>query len=65
MDGSGSYGDDYIDIFDYTDWEYEAFTNFASGYYQEDLNGDGYVDIFDYPIWEVNALVNFIGVVKP
>ncbi|MCC6722991.1 MAG: proprotein convertase P-domain-containing protein [Saprospiraceae bacterium] len=65
MNGNGPFGDGVIDIFDYPDWEVEAFVNFAEGYYPEDLDGNGQVDIFDYPIWEINAFVNFVEAVKP
>jgi hypothetical protein len=55
--------DDFIDLLDYSVWETD-YNNFASGYFQSDLNGDGYVDLLDYPFWQTNYN-GFIEVLNP
>ena len=56
--------DEFIDIFDFPDFDLDN-QNFIFGVYIEtDLNGDGFVDIFDFPIFDQNNQ-NFIFSVHP
>jgi hypothetical protein len=56
--------DDYIDIFDFPDFDADN-QNFVSGVYAKtDLNGDGYVDIFDFPIYDANNQA-FVSAIIP
>ena len=54
LSGLDSVQDDYIDLYDYSNWETDS-NNGAFGVYITDLNGDGYVDLYDYSIWELNS----------
>ena len=54
LSGPDSVQDDYIDLYDYSNWETDS-NNGAFGVYITDLNGDGYVDLYDYSIWELNS----------
>ena len=56
--------DEFIDIFDFPDYDL-ANQNFISfEYVATDLNGDGYVDIFDFPLFDLNNQ-NFIFAIHP
>jgi hypothetical protein len=56
--------DEYIDIFDFPDFDVDN-QNFVSGVYvATDMNGDGYVDIFDFPVFDLNNQ-NFIFSIHP
>ena len=56
--------DEFIDIFDFPEYDF-ANQNFVSfEYATSDLNGDGFVDIFDFPVFDLNNQ-NFISSIHP
>jgi PKD repeat protein len=56
--------DQFIDIFDFPEYDSDN-QNFVSGVYvATDFNGDGFVDIFDFPVYDANNQ-NFVMTIKP
>jgi hypothetical protein len=56
--------DDFIDIFDFPDYDLDNQNFVAFEYKATDFNGDGFVDIFDFPIYDANNQ-NFIFSIQP
>ena len=56
--------DEFIDIFDFPDYDNDNQNFVAFAYVNTDLNGDGFVDIFDFPIFDSNNQ-NFIFSIHP
>lgn len=47
--------DDFIDSFDFPDFDTDSFNGVSGVYVATDLNGDGFVDSFDFPILDENS----------
>jgi hypothetical protein len=56
--------DEFIDIFDFPEYDSDNQNFINSVYAATDLNGDGFVDIFDFPVFDVNNQ-NFIMSLHP
>ena len=56
--------DEFIDIFDFPDYDLDNQNFVAFEYKATDFNGDGFVDIFDFPIYDGNNQ-NFIFSIHP
>jgi hypothetical protein len=56
--------DEYIDIFDFPDYDIDNQNFVSFTYAASDFNGDGYVDIFDFPLFDSNNQ-NFIFSIHP
>ena len=56
--------DEFIDIFDFPDYDLDNQNFVAFEYKATDFNGDGFVDIFDFPIYDGNNQ-NFIFAIHP
>ena len=56
--------DEYIDIFDFPDFDNDNQNFVSNMYVATDLNGDGYVDIFDFPVFDLNNQ-NFVFSIHP
>jgi len=56
--------DEFIDIFDFPQFDYENQNFVFFQYSSSDLNGDGFVDIFDFPVYDTNNQ-NFIFSIHP
>ena len=56
--------DDFIDIFDFPQYDADNLAFVFAEYVSTDLNGDGFVDIFDFPLYDVNNL-NFVFAIYP
>lgn len=50
--------DEYVDSFDYGDYDLDVQNNVSGVYVATDLNGDGYVDSFDYGLMDINTQNN-------
>jgi len=46
--------DEFIDIFDFPDFDFDNQAFVAFAYVATDFNGDGFVDIFDFPVFDAN-----------
>ena len=56
--------DDFIDIFDFPDYDLDNQNFVAFEYKATDFNGDGFVDIFDFPVYDLNNQ-NFVFAITP
>ena len=56
--------DEYIDIFDFPQFDLDNQNFVAYEYAATDLNGDGFVDIFDFPVFDLNNQ-NFVFSIHP
>lgn len=56
--------DEYIDIFDFPQFDIDNQNFVSLQYVPTDFNGDGYVDIFDFPVFDTNNQ-NFISSIHP
>lgn len=56
--------DEFIDIFDFPEFDIANSNFVAFTYAKTDLNGDGFVDIFDFPVFDTNNQ-NFVFSIHP
>jgi len=56
--------DEFIDIFDFPQFDNDNQNFVAFTYVNTDINGDGFVDIFDFPLFDTNNQ-NFIFSIHP
>ena len=56
--------DEFIDVFDYGQFNDDNLAGVNSSYVATDMNGDGFVDVFDYQVYNDNNLAG-IGSIHP